>query len=214
MNCLDSQLPQAEAIKGALRSEVKLVPDVVIRELIANALVHQDFLIGGASVMIEIYSDRVEISSPGEPLVPIERFIDGYQSRNERLAGLMRRVGICEEKSSGVDRVVQEAEGCQLPAPDFRAGFRRTSAVIYGPKPFDEMDRNDRVRACYQHCALKWITLQPMTNQSLRAQFRLGEDKAAIASQVITATIDARLIKVDPSVRGSRKFARYQPFWA
>ena len=64
------------------------------------------------------------------------------------------------------------------------------------------------------HCALKWITLQPMTNQSLRARFRLGEDKAAIASQVITATIDARLIKVDPSVRGSRKFARYQPFWA
>jgi ATP-dependent DNA helicase RecG len=57
---------------------------VVIRELIANALIHQDFLMGGVSVMIEIYSDRVEISSPGEPLVSVERFIDGYQSRNER----------------------------------------------------------------------------------------------------------------------------------
>jgi len=209
-----TQLPQHEIFKGALRTELKLVPDVVIRELIANALIHQDFLMRGVSVMIEIYSDRVEISNPGEPLVPVERFIDGYQSRNERLADLMRRAGICEEKSSGIDRVVQAAESHQLPAPDFRCGFRRTSAVIYGPKPFDEMNRNDRVRACYQHCALKWVALQPMTNQSLRARFHLDEDKAAIASQVIAATVEAKLIKVDESVRGSRKFARHQPFWA
>jgi hypothetical protein len=39
-------------------------------------------------------------------------------------------------------------------------------------------------------------------------------DKAAITSQVIAATIEAKLIKADASVRGSRKFARYQPFWA
>ena len=32
--------------------------------------------------MVEIYSNRVEISNPGEPIVPVERFIDGYQSRN------------------------------------------------------------------------------------------------------------------------------------
>jgi ATP-dependent DNA helicase RecG len=74
-----SQLPQNETLDGALRRELKLVPDVVIRELLANALIHQDFLMSGASVMIEIYSDRVEISNPGEPLVPVERFIDGYQ---------------------------------------------------------------------------------------------------------------------------------------
>ena len=42
--------------------------------------------------------------------MPVERFIDGYQSRNERLAALMRLMGICEEKSSGIDWVVQAAE--------------------------------------------------------------------------------------------------------
>ena len=110
--------------------------------------------------------------------------------------------------------MVQAAEAFRLPAPDFRSNFQRTSGIIYGSKPFDEMDRNDRVRACYQHCALKWVMLQPMTNQSLRARFHLGEDKAAIASQVIAATVDAKLIKLDESVRGSRKFARHQPFWA
>lgn len=207
-------LTQNEVIEDALRKEVKLMPDVVIRELVANALIHQDFMVSGAAVMVEIYSNRVEISNPGEPLVPVDRFIDGYQSHNDRLADLMRRMGICEEKSSGIDRVVQAAEVYQLPAPDFRSGFRRTSVTIYGPRPFEAMDRNDRVRACYQHCALKWVMSERMTNQSLRERFHLGEDKAAIASQVITATIEASLIKPDESVRGSRKFARYLPFWA
>ena len=209
-----SQLPQNQVIEDALRKEVKLVPDVVIRELVANALIHQDFMVPGAAVMIELYSNRVEISNPGEPLVPVERFIDGYQSRNERLADLMRRMGICEEKSSGIDRVVDAAEVYQLPAPDFRAGFRRTSVTIFGPRPFEEMDRNDRVRACYQHCALRWVMSGRMTNQSLRQRFQLPEDKVAIASQVIAATIEAGLIKPDESVGASRKFARYLPFWA
>src|SRR4030067_783028 len=115
-----NQLPQNEVIADALRKEVKLVPEVVIRELVANALIHQDMRITGSSVMVEIYGNRIEISNPGEPIVPVERFIDGYQSRNERLADLMRRMGICEEKSSGIDRVVQAAELYQLPAPDFR----------------------------------------------------------------------------------------------
>lgn len=208
------QLPQNEVVENALRKEVKLVPEIVIRELVANALIHQDIGMGGASVMVEIYSNRVDISNPGEPVVPVERFIDGYQSRNERLADLMRRMRICEEKSSGIDKVVQAAEVYQLPAPDFRAGHRRTVATIFGPKDFEEMDREDRVRACYQHCALKWVMSERMTNQSLRERFNLPEAKSASVSQVIAASIEAGQIKPDEKVGGSRKYARYLPFWA
>jgi predicted HTH transcriptional regulator len=209
-----TQLPQNEVIKDALRTEAKLVPEVVIRELVANALVHQDLTMGGASVMVEIYSDRLEISNPGEPIVDVTRFIDGYQSRNERLADLMRRLGVCEEKGSGIDRVVHAAEVCQLPAPDFRVGHKRTVITIFGHRPFEAMDREDRVRACYQHAALKWVMSERMTNQSLRDRFNLAESKAAITSQIISATVEARLIKPDEKVGGSRKFARYLPFWA
>lgn len=207
-------LPQNEVIKDALRTEVTLVPEIVIRELVANALIHQDFTVGGGSVMIEIYGDRVEISNPGEPIVPVERFIDGYRSRNERLADIMRRMRICEEKSSGIDKVVHAAEVYQLPAPDFRVGVKRTSVVLFGPKDFEDMDRNDRVRACYQHCALRWVVAEQMTNQSLRERFHLPEAKGTIASQVIAATIEAGLIKPDERVGSSRKYARYLPFWA
>ena len=53
-----------------------------------------------------------------------------------------------------------------------------------------------------------------MINQSLRVRFHLQESKSAIVSQVIAATIEADLIKADEKVGGSRKFARYLPFWA
>jgi predicted HTH transcriptional regulator len=209
-----AQLPQNEVIQDALRKEVKLVPEIAIRELVANALIHQDFHISGASMMVEIYSDRVEISNPGDPIVPVERFIDGYQSRNERLADLMRRMRICEEKSSGIDKVIQAAEVYQLPAPDFRISHLRTVVVIFGPRDFEDMDRNDRVRACYQHCCLKWVMNERMTNQSLRDRFHLPESKSASVSQIITATLDAEKIKVADPEQTSTRYRSYLPVWA
>ena len=209
-----SQLPQNEVVEAAIRKEVKLIPEIVVRELVANALIHQEFSISGTSMMVEIYTDRVEISNPGKPIVPVERFIDGYESRNEDLARMMRRMGICEEKSSGIDRVIHETEVYQLPAPDFRAGHQRTIVTIYGPRIFEEMERGDRIRACYQHCALKWVMSEGMTNQSLRERFGLPESKSAIVSQVIAASMEAGLIKPDEKVGASRRFARYLPFWA
>ena len=206
-----SQLPQNEVIQDALRTEIKMVPELAIRELVANALIHQDFSITGARVMIEIYSNRVEISNPGEPIVPVERFIDGYQSRNERVADLMRRMRICEERSSGIDKVVEAAEVYQLPAPEFQSEHRRTNITIYGPKPFEQMTRADRVRACYQHCVLRYVLRQPMSNQTLRDRFKLPESKAAIISQIISATTQEGLIKNDEKSGFSRK---YIPFWA
>lgn len=209
-----SQLPQNEIIVDALRKEVKLVPEVTIRELVANALIHQDFRIGGASVMIEIYADRVEISNPGESLVPVDRFIDGYQSRNERLADLMRRFAICEEKGSGVDKVIQAIELHQLPAPDFRAGFKRFSVVLLSPRSFAAMDRNDRIRACYQHCCLRYVLQQKMTNQSLRERFKLPEAKAESVSRVIRdATAAGKIRQADPE-QASTRYRTYVPFWA
>lgn len=209
-----SQLPQNEALKDALRVESKLLPDVVIRELLANALIHQDFEESGMSPMVEIYDDRVEISNPGEPIVPVDRFIDGYQSRNEQMADLMRRFGICEEKSSGIDRVINAAEFHQLPAPDFQVGVKRTTVILFGPRTFRKMDRSDRIRACYQHCVLQWVFRKQMTNQSLRQRFGLSESSSNTVSQIITSAIEDGLIKLDPNATGSRKYARYIPSWA
>jgi ATP-dependent DNA helicase RecG len=208
------QLPQNEVIENAIRREMKLVPDDVIRELVANALIHQDFDMQGTSVMIEVYKDRLEITNPGAPQIPTDRFIDGCQSRNERLAMVMRKLRICEEKGSGIDRVIQKAELLQLAAPDFRTGHKNTTVVISGPRKFEDMSRDDRVRACYQHCVLRYVRSEQMTNQSLRERFKLPESKSAIVSQIISASLDSDFIKQDIKSGGSRKFARYIPIWA
>lgn len=209
-----SKLPQNEVIEDAIRKEVKLLPEVVVRELLANALIHQDFDMTGASPVVEIFSNRIEISNPGEPIVPVERFIDGYQSRNERLADLMRRFGICEEKSSGIDRVVETTELLQLPAPEFLTSHKRTIVVIYGPRSFRDMNGSDRVRACYQHCVLQYVLRKQMTNQSLRERFGLSESSSNTASQIINAATEQGLIKIDPNAPDSRRYARYIPAWA
>ncbi len=209
-----SAAPQNHFVEQVVREEVKMFPRQAIRELVANALVHQDFLATGASVMIEMYSDRLEVSNPGLPPIKVERFIDEYRSRNERLAELMRRMGICEEKGSGVDKVIDTAEVFQLPAPDFRVSETRTTAVLFAHQDFSEMSKADRVRACYQHCCLKYVSNQRMSNQSLRERFRLPESKSVTASQVIGSTKDAGLIKADESETASTRYARYLPFWA
>jgi ATP-dependent DNA helicase RecG len=207
-------LPANEVIEQALRREVKMFPEIAVRELTANALIHQDFTASGTSVMIEIYEDRIEISSPGTPFIAPERFIDEYQSRNERLADLMRRLGICEEKGSGVDKVVSAAELHQLPAPDFRVGELRTTSVLFAHQEFSQMSREDRIRACYQHCCLQYVSNQKMTNTSLRQRFGLSDSgsSSSTTSQIITATKDAGFIKLDGEK--ATKYAKYVPHWA
>ena len=209
-----SSAPQNRFVEQAVRDEVKMFPKQALRELIANALVHQDFSVTGASVMIEMYADRLEVSNPGLPPISVDRFIDEYGSRNERMADLMRRLGICEEKGSGVDTVVAAAESYQLPAPDFRASDLRTTAVLFAHQEFADMSKRDRVRACYQHCCLQYVSNQRMSNQSLRERFLLGESKPGTVSQVIAATRAAGKIKPDESESTSTRYARYLPFWA
>lgn len=89
-------LPTNEVIEQALRKSVPMFPPLAVREVVANALIHQDFSVGGAGPMIEIFADRMEITNPGQPLMPTERFLDQPpRSRNEKLASLLRRFGMC-----------------------------------------------------------------------------------------------------------------------
>lgn len=211
---VESQTPANEVIEQALRRETRMYPPIMIRETVANALIHQDFLQTGVSVMIEIFDDRIEISNPGQPSVQVERFIDEYRSRNERLADVMRRLGVCEEKGSGIDKVVDSAEIFQLPAPEFRVDNVRTTCILFAQRPFSEMSRQDRIRACYQHCCLRYVMRETMSNQSLRKRFGLPDERAETVSRILRDTGDAKLIKQEESGSGSKKYARYVPFWA
>ncbi len=211
---INGLLPSTEIIGQALRRTVPTYPELAIRELVANALIHQDFFATGAGTMVEIFEDRIEITNPGKPLVSTERFLDtSPNSRNEVLASLMRRFQICEERGSGIDKVILEVESCKLPAPLFESSGEFTRTVLFAHKGLKEMGKLDRIRACYFHACLFYVARRRMTNATLRERFGIANQNAAIASRLIKeAREDGKIVLEDPYA-GPRN-RTYLPFWA
>jgi predicted HTH transcriptional regulator len=210
---INGQLPANEEIGKALRKDSRMYPEIAIRELVANALIHQDLTEKGFP-MVEIFSDRIELSNPGTPLVTPDRFIDAYLSRNEKLADLMRRMGFCEEKGSGLDKVIFYNELYQLPAINVLVAENRTRISMYSYKSLNDLDKKEKIRACYQHACLKYVSNEKMTNQSLRERFKIKDQNAATASRIIRDALEDQMIKEDDPESKSRKYASYLPFWA
>ncbi|MDY3978889.1 MAG: ATP-binding protein [Tidjanibacter sp.] len=175
INYINESLPVNEEISQAIRQETRMYPILAIREFIANALIHQDLSISGTGPMIEIFKNRIEITNPGQPLVDTLRFIDHAPiSRNEIIAATMRKINICEERGSGIDRAVAQCELFQLPAPNFISADNYTKAILYSIKTMRQMNKEDKIRACYQHCCLKYVSAEPMTNESVRQRFGIS----------------------------------------
>jgi len=206
--------PSNEIIRRALREKVPMFPEIAVRELVANALIHQDFFVTGAGPMVEIFEDRMEITNPGEPLVDTRRFLDAPpKSRNETLASLMRRFRICEERGSGIDKVVSYVEFFQLPAPAFDKPEGFTKATLFAHRPLNQMDKNDRVRACYFHACLKRVMGDYLTNASLRERLGVEEKNKAAISRYIREAVEEGMIK--PFEKDApRKLRKYLPYWA
>lgn len=214
VNFVNDALPRTERIDKALREQVHAYPATAVRELIANALVHQDLSITGAGPLIEIYDNRLEITNPGEPLVDPVMFINAApRSRNEKLATMLRRCGICEERGSGWDRIGFEIDFNQLPAPEVRVSSNHTVVTVYGPKSVRDMTPDERVRAVYLHACLRQVMGEQLSNKTLRERFRMPESKTSTVSVYIREALEANLI-VPYDDRASRQKMRYVPFWA
>jgi predicted HTH transcriptional regulator len=212
---INDQLPTNEEIGRAFRKEVKMYPELAIRELVANAIIHQDFNETGTAPMVEIFDDRIEITNPGKPLISTMRFVDhNPQSRNEKLAHFMRRLNICEERGSGIDKVISQCEYYQLPAPKIIGGENYTRVILYSHKTLRQMDKEDKIRACYLHACLKYVSGEHMTNQSLRYRFGIEEKNYSIASRIIAEGIKSGMVKDYDPENKSKKHSKYVPFWA
>ncbi len=214
VNYIVALTPATEVIDGSFRRAVPTYPLIALRELVANALIHQDFSVAGAGPTVEIFDNRIEITNPGEPLVDTERFLDTPpKSRNEILAAMMRRFDICEERGTGIDKAVLSVELHQLPAPLFEAPEAFTRIFLFARKPLSAMDRPERVRACYLHACLRYVANQSMNNASIRERFGIATQNAAIASRYLREALDDGYIVISNPSAGARN-RTYLPFWA
>ncbi|SDN29573.1 ATP-dependent DNA helicase RecG [Actinomyces ruminicola] len=144
-NC-DGPLPQAihdavhtvmrnlrtrRIVEGTRGTDIPEIPEDVLREAIANAVMHRDYsrFVTGQQVAVNVYPDRVEVINPGGFWGDRtkENVTDGHSaSRNEDLARLLtvvpmpdNRSTVCENQGSGVVRMVNEMRAHGLPTPDY-----------------------------------------------------------------------------------------------
>ena len=212
---IDGALPTTEVVNGARREVKNAYPQSAIRELVANALIHQDLSVSGAGPMVEIFDNRIEFTNPGAPLVRIERIVnDPPQSRNEKLSALMRRLGFCEEAGSGWDTIIEGCELYLLPAPKIDADSGTSTRItLFGKKSYRNMTLDERLEACYWHACVKYGRDEYITNASLRARFGLAASSTSQISRLIKEAVEKPLIKpLDPTT--SPRYMAYIPYWA
>ena len=207
-------LPSAEIITGALRETKSIYPELAIREAVANALIHQDFSVSGTGPTVEIFTNRIEITNPGTPLVDIMRIIDNPpKSRNERLAAMMRRMRMCEELGTGWDKIVISCELNQLPAPRIELYEGSTRVILFSDIPFSALSSADKLWACYLHACIMHVQGEQLTNSSLRNRFGLKESSSGSISRLIKEAVEKKILKpLDPDT--APRYMKYLPIWA
>jgi predicted HTH transcriptional regulator len=210
-------LPGSEVIKNSLRQETSVYPEIALRELIANILIHQDFTIRGTGSMIEIFEDRIEFTNPGKllPTKKLDRLIRTTpESRNEILASAFRRYNICEERGSGFEKAVIAIELFGLPPLKFEEMESSFKVTMYSPRKFADMSNEERIEACYQHSIIEYYGNGGFNNASLRKRFGMHDKQAAQVSKLIKDAIDLGKIKSKDPDSESKKFSLYVPYWA
>jgi ATP-dependent DNA helicase RecG len=125
----------AYRIERLKRENVPEYPMKALREAITNAVMHRDWFVEGANVFVEIYTDRIEVVSPGGLPKGMTLADLGRKSvrRNALIADLLHRIDFIEKAGTGVKRIRDEAREGGYPEPEWEAdGFVTT---IFRPNP-------------------------------------------------------------------------------
>jgi len=114
-------------IKELRRKELWDVPLTVLREAMLNAVIHRDYNEPGASILVDVYEDRIEISNPGSWPTSLDRSRFGKFSyrRNPVIADIFQRMDEVEKVGSGIRRMREQCKRNGNPEPifDFEGGF-------------------------------------------------------------------------------------------
>ncbi|MDD5885075.1 MAG: putative DNA binding domain-containing protein [Erysipelotrichaceae bacterium] len=203
-----------ETIEGAYRVSKEPLPNILVREMVANAILHQELGIGGAHILIECFPSRLEVYNPGSLAIPADRIVDLAPKPNmKRLAETLARWRIGEGHGTGFDKIIQADEDYFLPPPQIKEESYGVRVIAYKEKPFSQYTSEERIRAVYFHTVLRYINGEKTNNESIRARFRLDEKGKYVVSRLIKAAIEEGKIKEATANAGPRAVS-YVPYWA
>ncbi len=178
----------AYRIQRLQRENVPEYPMGALREAITNAVMHRNWFIEGANVFVELYTDRIEVSSPGGLPRGMTLSDLGRKSvrRNALLADLLHRITFIEKAGTGIKRIRDEvrAQGCPEPVfentgfftatfrpnPDVRARAESLVAARGGTKWAPSGHQVAILKECRQEQPL--TALMTIAGRSDRTKFR------------------------------------------
>ncbi|WP_295213709.1 ATP-binding protein [uncultured Chryseobacterium sp.] len=119
-------LTETKFSKQALFKTQIVYPELACREALINAIAHRDYSIEGRGIEVYVYSDRLEIQSPGELLSSVkvddlEKQKGVHQSRNSNIAKALREIGYMRELGEGIRRIFELMRNNDLEAPQFES---------------------------------------------------------------------------------------------
>ena len=134
----------AYRIEGLKRQNIPEYPMKALREAITNAVMHRDWFFDGANVFVEIYTDRIEVSSPGSLPKGLTLADLGRKSvrRNALVSDLLHRIDFVEKAGTGIRRIRDEARAQDCPEPQFEANS--FVAVTFRPNPEVRAEAEER----------------------------------------------------------------------
>mgnify|MGYP000061133244 CR=1 FL=1 len=138
------EMDKRAVVRGLQRQEETEYPTAPVREALVNAVAHRDYRLTGRGIEIRMYTDRLEISSPGglPAHITLDNIVEEHYSRNPRIVNGLYQWGYIEELGLGIDRMIEDmVAGGHLP-PKFDATVYRFSVILYNKK--------DQARAVHQ----------------------------------------------------------------
>ncbi len=209
-------IPYSEKINKASVVCESAIPEIALREIVANAIIHRDFNVTNASISIELFSDRVEVTNPGGllPEITIDRLIDHpSRTRNEVFSDIMRKLRFAEERGSGIDKAVMAMEMNGYPSIKFIDGGDFFLATMFIAKNFDKMSKEQKLNAIFQHACINDVIQRKTTGRSIRERFKLGRNDGPKIYKLIDEVIATGKIRL-ANPEDIRKDHYYVPYWS
>ncbi|MEM6281861.1 MAG: ATP-binding protein [Chloroflexota bacterium] len=171
-NLIWSEMAVSAVVKGLEREETTEYPQFAVREAIVNAVCHRDYRLKGRRIEIRMYSDRLEVISPGglPGFITVENIKDEHFSRNPRIVNGLFQWGYIEELGLGIDRMMEVMEKAGHKPPSFDARPYSFAVTLFNQREQQEIPRWVKSTNHRQAKALEYIRSNgSITNREYRS---------------------------------------------
>ncbi len=123
-------------VKGLERQEISEYPPFAVREALVNSVCHRDYRLKGRRIEIRMYTDRMEVISPGglPGFITVDNIVEEHFSRNPRLVAGLFQWGYIEELGLGIDRMIEDMVQAGHPPPKFKAAPYAFTVTLYNAR--------------------------------------------------------------------------------